>query len=255
MERMTVLIVDDEPPARQKVRRFLETAPDTTIAGEASDGTEAVARIRALAPDVVVLDVQMPGLDGFGVLAALEDDDLPVVIFATAYDEFAIRAFDVAAVDYLLKPFDGERFRRALDRAREKVAARSTEGDAALRALLARVRAADRALERIHVRSGERSYFVPVADIDRIEAAQNYLIMHAGGVSHTVRGTLAGMSGQLDPGRFARIHRAHIVNVDRIRELRPWSHGDYTVILLDGTELPLSRRYREKLPQLFAQRF
>lgn len=251
---MTVLIVDDEPPARQKARRFLEAEADVEVVGEAANGFEAVKAIRALAPDVVLLDVQMPGLDGFGVLAEL-NDELPVVIFATAHDEFALRAFEVAAVDYLLKPFDTARFSDALARARDKITGGKSDVESRLRSLLAKVDVASRPIERIYVRSGERAYFVSVTDIDWIEAAQNYLILHTGRTTHMVRGTVAGLLAQLDPHRFARIHRSRIVNLDSIRELRPWSHGDYTVVLRDGMELLLSRRFRERRPELFDQNF
>jgi two-component system, LytTR family, response regulator len=260
MERVRVLVVDDEPPARSKVRRFLEAETDIEVVGEAGSGTEAVERIRELEPDLVFLDVQMPGLDGFGVLAALDADELPVVVFVTAFDEYALRAFDVHATDYLLKPFDPARFERALGRARAQVAARRSRGggDAALRELLAALRpAAERSerLERILVREGERSFFVRVEEIDWIEAAENYLYLHADGRKHLVRGTLSGLEKELDPARFVRIHRSHIVNLDRICDLTPWSHGDLQVTLNDGTQLMLSRRYRERLPRVFAQRF
>lgn len=256
MERVTVLIVDDELPARRKVRRLLAADPDVDVLGEAGTGTEAVERIRALDPDIAILDIQMPGLDGFGVLATLAEDERPVVIFATAYDEFAIRAFDVSAVDYLLKPFDSARLARALERAKARVReAAGGETDRRIRELLERVGAAPGRIDRLLVRSGDRSYFVPVDDIDWIEASQNYLRLNAAGETHIVRGTMAGLSERLDPARFVRIHRSHIVNVERIRELRTASHGDYTVVLFDGTRLALSRRYRDRLPALFDQRF
>jgi two-component system, LytTR family, response regulator len=250
MERIRVLIVDDEPPARSKLRRFLAGEPEVEVVGEAESGADAVAAIEALRPDLVFLDVQMPGLDGFGVLAELAGEALPGVVFVTAFDEYALRAFEVNAVDYVLKPFDAERFRSALARAKERLRqAGAAELDRRLRAVLAQVRPPPEYLERLLVRSGERAFFLELSEVSWIAAEQNYVRLHAAGTSHLVRGTLAALEERLDPRRFLRIHRSTIVNAAHVRELRPWSHGDYRVVLRDGTELTLSRRYRDRLPE------
>jgi two-component system LytT family response regulator len=249
MHRFRVVIADDEPPARAKVRRFLADDPEVAIVGEAESGPEAVALVERERPDLLFLDVQMPGADGFGVLAALPPEVLPRVVFVTAYDAYAIRAFDVHAVDYLLKPFDEERFQTALERAKAQL--RKSEGaewEARLQRVLDEARPSSRPLERILVRRGETAHLLPVERVDWLEAEDNYVRLHSGGESYLVRGTLAAFEARLDPTRFARIHRSHIVHLDRIRTLHPWSHGDWLVTLHDGTELMLSRRYRDRLP-------
>lgn len=240
-----VLVVDDEPHARDKLRRYL--ADDTRVrwVGEAGDGVSAVARIEDLRPDVVLLDVQMPEMDGFDVLAALEGDRLPAVVFVTAHDEHAVRAFEVQAVDYLLKPVDRARFTDAVGRA---LAAGGSSRDVqrVLDALPERP-----PLTRFLVRSRGRMHLVPVADVDWIGAAGNYVELHVGEATHLVRGTLQALEERLPSARFARIHRSTIVNLDRIAVLHPWSHGDVQVELHDGTELRLSRRYRDRLEETF----
>jgi two-component system LytT family response regulator len=251
MDRIRVLIVDDEAPARSKLRRFLAADPEVEVVGEAGSGTEAVEAVRALAPDVVFLDVQMPGLDGFGVVAALEGEALPQVVFVTAYDEFAVKAFEVHAVDYLLKPFGPDRFERALARVKERVRARRDDGlDRRLRTVLAEVTRRPTYLERLLVPDGGKSVLLEVSRIDWIEAEGNHVRLHVGPASHLVRATLAALEERLDPARFLRIHRSRIVNADRIREVHPWSHGDQLVVLRDGTELIMSRRYRDRLARL-----
>jgi two-component system LytT family response regulator len=251
MDRIRVLIVDDEAPARAKLRRFLAADPEVEVVGEAGSGTEAVEAVRALAPDVVFLDIQMPGLDGFGVVAALEGEPLPQVVFVTAYDEFAVKAFEVHAVDYLLKPFGPDRFARALTRVKERVRARRDDGlDRRLRTVLAAVTRRPTYLERILVPDGGKSVLLEVSRIDWIEAEGNHVRLHVGTASHLVRATLAALEERLDPARFLRIHRSRIVNADRIREVHPWSHGDQLVALRDGTELIMSRRYRDRLARL-----
>jgi two-component system LytT family response regulator len=252
MEPVRVLIADDEPPARAKVRRFLAADPEMDVVGEAGSGPEAVDAIRRLRPDLVFLDIQMPGADGFGVLGALEPGTLPHVVFVTAYDAYALRAFEVHAVDYLLKPWDADRFRTALERAKERVRARAPADDleGRIRRALADVRAPAAYLDRVLVRTGDRAVFVRTDEIDWVEAEENYVRVHAGRESHLVRGTLAGLEERLDPAKFVRVHRSHIVNLGSIRELRPWSHGDWMIVLRDGRELMLSRRYRDRLPEL-----
>jgi two-component system, LytTR family, response regulator len=252
VEPVRVLIADDEPPARAKVRRFLSADPEVEVVGEAGSGPEAVEAIQRLRPDLVFLDIQMPGADGFGVLAALEAGTLPHVVFVTAYDEYALRAFEVHAVDYLLKPFDADRFRTALDRAKERVRARPPADDleGRIRRALAEARTPPAYLDRVLVRTGSRAVFLRTDEIDWLEAEENYVRLHAGRESYLVRGTLAGLEERLDPAKFIRVHRSHIVNLASIRELHPWSHGDWMIVLRDGRELMLSRRYRDRLPEL-----
>jgi two-component system LytT family response regulator len=252
VEPVRVLIADDEPPARAKVRRFLAADPEVDMVGEAESGPEAVDAIQRLRPDLVFLDIQMPGADGFGVLGALDAGTLPHVVFVTAYDAYALRAFEVHAVDYLLKPWDADRFRTALARAKERVRARTPadELEGRIRRALADVRAPAAYLDRVLVRTGDRAVFLRTDEIDWVEAEENYVRVHAGRESHLVRGTLAGLEERLDPAKFVRVHRSRIVNLGSIRELHPWSHGDWKIVLRDGRELMLSRRYRDRLPEL-----
>ena len=241
---LRVLIVDDEPLARRRVRGLLAGARDVEVVGECAGGRAAVAAIREAAPDVVFLDVQMPELDGFGVLAEVGAARAPAVVFVTAHDEHALRAFEVHALDYLLKPFRRERFEEALRRAR--AAAARGAPDARLAALLEDRERARRRAERLLVRDGGRVTFVRVASIDWLEAAGNYVKLHAGGAEHLVRETLTALEARLDPERFARIHRSLIVNLDRVAEVLP-GRNDGVVVLAGGTRLPLSRSYRDRL--------
>jgi two-component system LytT family response regulator len=244
-----VMIVDDEELARQRIRRLLAREEGVEVVGEASDGMQAVESIRSLVPDLVFLDVQMPEVDGFAVLERLRPQLAPAVVFVTAHDEHALRAFDVHAVDYLRKPFDAVRFKEAFSRARRRLAGTEAEERARkLDALLGQVEARPpRARERLMVRSDGRLYFVRVDDIDWIEAAGNYVKLHVGRDTHLMRETMAGIEKLLDSSRFLRIHRSAIVNLDRVREMQPWFSGEYTVILRDGTQLRLSRVYRDRL--------
>jgi len=244
---LRVLVVDDEPPARRKLMAHLGAEPGVEIVGEAGDGLEAVQAIRRLAPDLVFLDVQMPGLDGFEVLAAVGPESMPAVIFATAFDEYAVKAFEVEAIDYLLKPFDAARFRRAFGRAREALeATRGSAGDASLERLLHNVEAG-RPLRRIVVSERDRVIFVPLDDVTHLSSEGNYVRVCTRGGSHLIRDTLTRLEQRLDAERFARIHRTGIVAVDAILELRPGTHGDHEVVLVTGERLRLSRRYRDRL--------
>jgi two-component system LytT family response regulator len=256
------LIVDDEPLARRRLRQLLRAAGDIDIVAECGNGADAIAAIRATDPHLVFLDVQMPAPDGFGVVSAIGPDRMPVVVFVTAHDQYALRAFDAQALDYLLKPFDRERFERTLNRARAAVAqARPAALSAQLIALLEQHRlstsAAAPALApapadtHIVVRSTGRIAMVRVEEIDWIEAESNYARLHVGRESHLIRESMAALAARLAPARFRRIHRSTIVNLDRIKELQPSFRGDYVVILRDGTRLTLSRNYREELPELF----
>ena len=244
-----VLIVDDEELARQRLQRLLASEEDVEIIGEAADGVQAVDSIRRLMPDLVFLDVQMPEVDGFAVLERLRPRPAPAIIFVTAHDDYALRAFDVHAVDYLRKPFDAARFQEAFSRARQRLAGSGAEDQARkIDALLAQVESQPpRSRERLMVRTDGRLYFVRIDDIDWIEAAGNYVKLHVGRETHLMRETMMGIEKMLDPTRFLRIHRSAIVNLDRVREMQPWFSGEYTVILRDGTQLRLSRVYRERL--------
>jgi two-component system LytT family response regulator len=252
------LVVDDEPLARETVRVRLERERDVEVVGEAGDGPAAVDAIRRLAPDLVVLDIQMPGLDGFEVLERAAVDVMPTVIFVTAYDRFAIRAFEVHALDYLLKPFTAERLRQAVAHVRRELARDSAVAMREQTAAVLDARAAERApaaappgargfAYRLTVRDGDRFVMLRVAEVDWIEAAANYVRLHARGRVFVLRGTMAALETRLDPRQFARIHRSTIVNVDRVREIRPEWHGDFDVVLADGKTLRLSRSYRGAL--------
>lgn len=251
-----VLVVDDEPLARERLRKLLEKEPEIELVGECSDGASAVQAIQTQSPDMVFLDVQMPELDGFGVVAQVGRDKMPAVVFTTAHDQFALKAFEVHAVDYLLKPFDKERFQTALRRAIEQVQRRQS-GDLSQRlsSLLADVQSGPRSkyASRIAVKSSGRVVFVKVDDIDWVEAADNYVSLHVGNEEHLHRETMAALEAQLPPANFMRISRSTIVNVDRIKELQPLFHGEYSVILRSGAKLTLSRSYRDKLDQLMGR--
>ena len=254
--KIRVLLVDDEPLARERVRKLLEKEPDIELLGECADGASAVQLIREHAPDLVFLDVQMPELDGFGVLERLGSFTLPAVVFITAHDQFALKAFEIHAVDYLLKPFDAARFQTTLQRVRGILRGKQRgELDVRLAALLAEVRPEEknRTLERIAVKSSGRVVFVKVEDIDWIEAADNYVSLHLGTEEHLHRETMATIEGQLPAAQFMRISRSTIVNVDRIKELQPLFHGEYAVLLRNGTRLTLSRSYRDKIDQLMSR--
>ena len=244
---MRALVVDDEPLARRGIRVRLERAGGVEIVGEAANGSDAVTAIRGLAPDLVFLDVQMPGLDGFGVVEEVGVDRMPLVVFVTAYDAHALKAFDVHALDYLLKPIDDERFDVALERARRRVHERVAITERAamgrqLAGVLNEMR--DR---RILIKDRGKVLIVNEADVDWVEAEGDYVRVHTAGRGHLLRETMSAMAERLDPTRFARIHRSTIVNVSRIRELRPHPNREYTVVLRDGTQLKLSRGYRDAL--------
>ena len=230
-----VVIADDEAPARRIVRSYLGGRENVEVVAEAENGLEVVDAVRSMEPHLVVLDVQMPGMTGFEAIEAIGIDAMPAVVFATAYDEFALRAFDVHAVDYLLKPFSRERFDRAFDRALER------------RDNLAPLITSLPHLERIVVRQGERLFFVATREVFHLSAEGNYVRVHTVDAAHLIRGTLADLEARLDPKRFARIHRSGIVNIDAIRELRAQFHGDYLVVLKNGETLRLSRRFQERL--------
>ncbi len=240
--------MDDEPWARKRIVTLLKAEPDIEVVGEAADGSEAVARIAELRPDLVFLDVQMPDADGFEVIEAAGPERIPAVVFATAFDQYALRAFDAGAVDYLLKPFDEERFRKAVDRARRDLASGALP-ETRLRALLEFLDQSPRHLRRLVVKSRGRVVFLRVADVDWCEASGNYVTLHVGRESHLLRTTMNALEPKLDPDQFMRIHRSAIVNLDRVKELQPWARGEQILVLRDGTQLTVGRAFRERLRQ------
>jgi two-component system LytT family response regulator len=244
------VIVDDEPLARERLASLLSAEQDIEVVRQCRDGEEAVAAIDQLTPDLVFLDVQMPALNGFEVIEAVGPDKMPLVIFVTAYDQHALRAFQVRALDYLLKPFDRERFQEALQRARAHIQ-RDETGDLGRRllALVKDLRRDQPKTDRLVVKSGGRLFFLRTDEIDWIEAAGNYVRLHVGTASHLLRETMNSIEARLDPEKFFRIHRSRIVNMERIQEMQPWLNGEYAVVLRNGTRVTLSRGYREKLQE------
>jgi two-component system LytT family response regulator len=251
---MRALIVDDEPLARAALLRLLKRDGGITIIGECGDGEAAVKSIRQMKPDVVFLDVQMPEMDGFQVIECIGVEQMPTTIFVTAYDKYAMRAFDASAVDYLLKPFLPDRLSRALARARDRWQNRQDK-DAAKRlfALLDNRYPSDY-VRRLAVASGGRIVFVAVEEIDWIGAEDNYAMLHVGRRVHEVRETLQSLMEKLDPGEFIRIHRSTIVNVRRIREVQPWFQGSHIIVLQSGEELRMSRYQKEAVDRLLGRR-
>ncbi|MGB6249749.1 MAG: LytTR family DNA-binding domain-containing protein [Terriglobales bacterium] len=249
MTALRVFVVDDEAPARRKLLRFLAGDSDVEVVGEAANGRDAVAGIWRTHPDLLLLDVQMPDFDGFDVVKQLAPP-LPRIVFVTAFDEYAIRAFDVHAFGYLLKPFDQLRFRKVLDDAKEQARLHVSGSDEALRKLLAEMEAARRGPTRLAVEDGERIFFVTAGEIDWIESERNYLLIHAGAKTYTIRGTLDAMEERLDRAEFVRINRSAIVRVDAVRELQKWFHGEYKVMLKSGASLRWTRRYLGRQTQI-----
>jgi two-component system LytT family response regulator len=242
------LIIDDEPVARDYLRDLLCESEDVRVVGEAANGREAIEAIREKRPDLIFLDIQMPEMDGFEVLTHLDPDDLPALIFVTAHDRYALQAFEANALDYLLKPFDRPRFRKALDRALALIRSRDlTAFEERLRSLAAHIHKDRAPSPRILVRSRGRAHFVKAADIRFIEAAGNYAALHIGDDEFLIRETLDSLEGRLHPESFVRIHRSFIVNLDFIREVLLLEKGDYRVVLTDGSRLRLGRKYRDSL--------
>jgi two-component system LytT family response regulator len=244
--KFQALIVDDEPWARTRISSLLSAEADFTVARECAGGAEAVAAIVELKPDVVFLDVQMPEVGGFEVVEAIGADAMPLVIFATAHQEYAVRAFDAGAVDYLLKPVDEARFRRTLERVRRDLETPAA-ASSALQETMVQVRKGAQFAERLVVNTAGRVVFVKVADIDWLEAAGNYVTIHAGREKFMFRETLRNLCERLDPAKFVRLHRSSVVNVERLRELLPWSRGEQVAVLHDGTQLPIGRAFRDRL--------
>jgi len=253
MQKIRTVIIDDEPLARRGIRAQLNQQKDFEVVGECRNGREAVGAIETHAPDLVFLDVQMPELDGFGVVEAVGAEKMPAVIFVTAYDHYALRAFDVHALDYLLKPIDDERFTRAVERARRQIE-RNALNDLSrrLQGLLNDLKPPRKHVERLVIRSGSRISFLSVSEVDWIEAADNYVRIHAGRESHLLRDTMANLEKRLDPDQFLRIHRSRIINVRKLKQLQPLFRGEYQIMLEDGTRLETGRGYRDRVLQLLS---
>lgn len=248
---LRVLVADDEAPARRKLARFLGEHGDVQLVGEATNGLEAVDLIAATTPSVVFLDVHMPDLDGIGVVEALgREAQAPAIVFVTAYDRYAVKAFEFSAIDYLLKPYDRDRFERALARARGSLGLPAPQR-LGLAEVVAKARNDDRYARRLLVPRDGSSLFVATRDVVRLESDGNNVIVHARHGRYEVRATLESLEARLDPESFARVHRSHLVNIDEIAEIHPWFHGDYKLRLRDGSEIAWSRRFAAKRPDLF----
>ena len=251
---MRIIIADDEAPARRKLLRLLREHGDIVVVAEAANGSDAIDLARIHRPDLLLLDVQMPDIDGIEVALALgHGEHVPQIVFVTAFDHYAARAFDLSAVDYLCKPFDRERFDRMLERVR---AARQRDvasvDPVALRARLEALRPSNTHLRRLLVPNGDRSFFVNVSEIERLESDRNNVVIHCRLGSFPMRATLESLEERLDPEQFVRVHRSHIVNIDAIREVQPWFHGDQQIVLRDGSTLLWSRRFAARRPDLLA---
>ncbi len=245
---LQVLIVDDEPLAREGLKQLLSGLPDIRIVGECGDGVQAIEAIASKSPDLVFLDVQMPEMDGFGVIREIGAGRMPMVIFVTAYDEFAVKAFEVHALDYLLKPLDPERFSMALHRARAGIEHRNTFTlTTKLMGLLEDLGGTHKYLERISIKNEGKVTFIKTQDVDWIEAEGDYVCIHSSGKKQLVRGKIGELEEKLDPAMFVRIHRSTIVNIDRIKELQPLFYGEYSLTLHNGMKLTVSRSYKDKL--------
>lgn len=259
MSNIRAVIVDDEGLARDTLQLLLDSHDDIEVVAICENGEEAVKAIGTTQPDLVFLDIQMPVMNGFEVIESIGPANMPVVIFVTAYDQYALRAFEAQALDYLLKPFDDDRFEQALDRVRTMIRQQQVgELGARLAALVAgnestpvpSAESQGQYLQRIMIKSRQSMYFLRAVDVDWIEAAGDYVSIHAGGKSHLLRETMSGMQQKLDPAQFVRIHRSSIVRIDSIQEVKPYFHGDYIIILKNGKELKLSRRYWENVEKV-----
>jgi two-component system LytT family response regulator len=251
----SVVIVDDEPPARAKLVRFVAELEDFRVAAEASSVEEAIVAVRNTTPDVLYLDIQLGSHSGFDVVDGLKGSASPLIVFTTAYSEYAVKAFELQALDYLLKPFDRDRFSRSVERTRAALAEPDrSDVEERVRRLLAQIPGRPAVANQILVRESERAFFLAVDAIQRVSAAGNYVEVYTNGKVHLIRDTLTGFIAQLDASEFLRVHRSHVVRVNFIAELRPMFHGDYELVLRDGQTLSLSRRYKALLPPAIRER-
>ena len=245
----SVVIVEDEPPARAKLTRFIGELEDFRVVAEAATVDEGIAAVTQAAPDVLYLDIQLGTRSGFDVIDGVRGVGAPLVVFTTAYSEYAVRAFEIEAVDYLLKPFDRDRFMRSIERTRAALAEPDrSDLEERVRRLLAGIPGRPASARQILVRETDRAFFLDVDAIQRVSASGNYVEVYAGGKVHLIRDSLTSFVAQLDPAEFLRVHRSHVVRVSFIAELRPMFHGDYELVLRDGQTLALSRRYKALLP-------
>lgn len=251
-DKIKILIVDDEPLARRGIRQLLDSESDFEIVGEAKNGLEAVSALKTYAPDLVFLDIQMPLVDGFSFIERVGTENLPEIVFVTAYDEHAIRAFEAGAIDYILKPTDAERFQKTLERVRRRILSGESKSlENKLVDLLSNLKpAGENYLERIAVKENERIHFLKIEEIDWISSQGNYVEIHVGGEKFLIRETMDGIESKLNPKQFVRIRRSTIVRIEQIKELYPLFNGEFGVVLKNGTELSTSRRYRQKLDAL-----
>ena len=246
--KIRALIVDDEPLARRRIKSLLAQDSSVEVIGECSDGFKGVTSINELTPDLVFLDVQMPAMNGFEVIETVGAERMPTVIFVTAYDQYALKAFEVNALDYLLKPFDRRRFQKTLERAKTMIRGlQNGDVNNQLLSFLGHLRREQELPDRFIIKSGGRVVFLRVEEIDWMRAVGNYVRLQVGRDSHLMRETMTGIEAKLYPDKFMRIHRSTIVNLDRVKEVQPWAKGEYVVIMRDGTRLIMSRRYRERL--------
>src|SRR5882724_10651952 len=252
---LTVLIVDDEPLAREGLRMLLADDPEITAVQEAKNGREAVQRIREGHPDLVFLDVQMPEMDGFSVVHEIGPEGMPAVVFVTAHDQYAIRAFEINAIDYLLKPVTGERFVQSLARAKARLRTHEPHQESQILSLLETIASPVRYLKRIAVQSAGKTSFISVEDVDWIRAAENYVELHVAQASHLLHVPMNTLEKSLDPEAFVRIHRSLIVNLRRVKEVQPASHGEYVLLLHGGVRLQSGRTYHERIKALLANPF
>lgn len=245
---LSVMLADDEAPARRKLSRFLKGHADIEIVAEAANGIDAVDLISMTKPQLVFLDIHMPDLDGLGVAETLARSDAPpAIVFVTAFDQYAVKAFELSALDYLLKPYDEERFELALERARRSLAAGPPRD---LAGALATIRKEEQFVRRLLIPNEGRSFFVAVREIVRLESDGNNVVVHTARGTHALRASLESLEARLDPSQFARVHRSHLVNIDEIAEIHPWFHGDYKIAMRDGTEIGWSRRFASKRQDL-----
>jgi len=252
--KIRVCIIDDELIACRRIQRLLKDDAEIDIVKICNDGEEAVESIQQFHPDLIFLDVQMPGMDGFEVLTSLNPESMPHVIFVTAFDRYAIKAFEVHALDYLLKPFDRKRFEQAVERSKSQIQqSQERSNNSELVALLKEMKNQSQHLERLVVKSQGRVFFLKTDEIDWIEAQGKHVSIHVGKETHLVREAMNNLEIELDPKKFARIHKSTIVNIDRIKQLQPLVHGDFRVILRDSTVLTISRRYRQKIDELLGK--
>jgi len=251
----SIVIVDDEPPARAKLVRFIAELEDFRVVAEAGSVDEGIAAVRNTTPDLLYLDIQLGTSSGFDVIDGLHATAMPLVVFTTAYSEYAVKAFELQALDYLLKPFDRERFLKSIERTRAALSEPDhSDVEERVRRLLAQIPGRPAAANQILVRESDRAFFLSVDDIQRVSAAGNYVEVHAKGKVHLIRDTLTTFIAQLDASEFLRVHRSHVVRVSFIAEMRPMFHGDYELVLRDGQTLSLSRRYKALLPAAIRER-